>query len=137
MRRSIRWVVYPVVAIALLIFVLDRIANPRDMNHIVLVNQSGSSFKKLTVCVERANKTRHIIRNGSFEFPNDVLQVVNWPKPFGVGDSVQVAEGGTTLARVQTNSIGRYGHSLIILLEPDQKVLFAYDKWPGEEGLPE
>jgi hypothetical protein len=50
---------------------------------------------------------------------------------------VEVAEGGTTLARVQTNSIGRWGHSLIILLEPDKKVLFAYDKWPGEKAVPE
>ena len=65
--------------------------------------------------------------------PNDLLDIVNWPYAF-YGDWVEVAEAGITLKRVPVHSHGRYGHSLIILVEPEGKVLVAHARWPIEQA---
>jgi hypothetical protein len=118
----------------MILFILNWIISPTDLNHIVLINHSGTNFKNLTVNLDRSDKSRHVIYNGAG--PKNLVHVVNWPNAF-YGDSVEVSEAGATLGRVSVGSRGRYGHSLIILIGPDSQVLAAHDCWPAEEAQAE
>jgi hypothetical protein len=112
-----------------IVFGLDLIISPK--NHIILINQSGTNFTNLNVNVERSDKSRHVVYTG--DCPNHSLHTVNWPYGF-YGDWVEVFEAGGTAKRVPVNSHGRYGHSLIVLIGPDRKVLASHDSWPVDES---
>jgi hypothetical protein len=130
----IQFVLYAVPVGLVLVFVFNWVVDPpTDLNHIVLINRSGGKLEKLIVSVTRSNDSQHVVYSGLCA--DGSVDVVNWPYAF-YGDWVQVSEAGAVRDRIPVNSRGRYGHTLVILIEPEGNVLVEHDRWPVAQVHP-
>jgi hypothetical protein len=129
LRRQVWSAISLGVAGVCLLFLLNSILSPTERNHVVIVNHSGIDYHDLTVTLETGDGQRHVLHKGAFG--DNSLQVVNWPNAF-YGQWIEVADAGVVIGRVEAISHGRYGHSLIVLLNPDGKLRVSSDKWPTD-----
>ena len=128
-RRQVWSAIYLGIAGISLLFLLNSLISPTDVNHVVIVNHSGILYNDLTVILETGDGQRHVLCKGGFG--KNLVRVVNWPNAF-LGQWIEVADAGVVIGRVEAISHGRYGHSLIVLLNPDGKLLVSSDKWPTD-----
>ena len=127
--RQLRSAICLGIAGVCLLLLLRSLVSPTDVNHVVIVNLSGAHYDDLSVTLDTTDGQRHVLYKGPFR--DKRLRVVNWPNAF-FGEWVEVTEAGVVIGRVEAISRGRYGHSLIVLLNPDGKLLVSHDRWPKD-----
>lgn len=96
-------------------------------NHLVVVNDSGRAINDMTVTY--GNQHVHLTHVFT-TLPAGGAAVLNvddqWVRPA----SLEVRFRDEPLTSVQADSVGRYGHTLIVRIDADRKLSFAWDAWP-------
>ena len=134
MQRELRSVVILAMIAACGLLLLIWAFNPTDMNHFVIINQSGHGIENLVVTLQMDEDRQQTIHDG--HCGDEVVRVVNWPSAFGRPWWITVTADAVVHDRVALRSHGRYGHAVVVLLDAQGKVRVESDRMPKDDQMP-
>jgi flagellar basal body-associated protein FliL len=94
-------------------FALYRAFRPKDLNHIVVINISSTTYKNITVNLSQQSLSQDFYWH---EIEPLELRTENFKTLFAREAIITVSLGGKKISK-EIDSVGRYGHSMVILLD--------------------
>ena len=134
LRRELKSAVILTVIAAGGLLLLIWAINPSDVNHFVIINQSGHDIKNLVVTLQMDGDRQATIHDGYCG--DGVVRVVNWPSPFGRPWWIAVTADAVVHDRIALLSHGRYYHSIVVMLDAQGKVRVESDRMPKDDQIP-
>ena len=109
-------------------YALYKITHPKNLNHIVIINNSPATLKDVTVNYSHASFSQNYYLP---EIEPLELQIENVETLFARPATVTVSFGGNKISK-EISSVGRYGHAMIISLGL-KNVYVSYDSIKMEQ----